>query len=196
MSNGHFDIGVTEEDDFTQPGNRVGLLSTGPFPTLASGESIRVVFAMTLGTNENLLRYNSRLAKQLFDSGYNTPISAVAEIPASRGHLDLPFPNPFNPSTTLGFNLSAAGPMVLSIHDLKGHLIRTLAEGYRKQATTRPTGTGAMIPGGLLLRESISSGFLQTENSRRPKSSLANELLTFTVDFPRFCRHQKTGILC
>ncbi len=131
MSNGHFDIGVTPEEDFTRPSNWLGLLSTGPFPYLAAGDSIRVVFALTLGVDGYALRYNSRNAKLLFDSGYEMPLSAVEDVPASQCRLDPPFPNPFNPSTRIGFTLSTADLVTLSIHDLRGHLIRTLDEGHR-----------------------------------------------------------------
>lgn len=39
-------------------------------------------------------------------------------------------PNPFNPSTTLRFSVAAGGaPVRLAIHDLRGRLLRVLAEG-------------------------------------------------------------------
>jgi hypothetical protein len=38
-------------------------------------------------------------------------------------------PNPFRGSTTLEFELSAAGPVWASVHDLSGRLVRTLANG-------------------------------------------------------------------
>jgi hypothetical protein len=40
------------------------------------------------------------------------------------------FPNPFNPSTQLRFHLAQAGPMQLSLYDLAGQKVRTLAEGH------------------------------------------------------------------
>ena len=38
-------------------------------------------------------------------------------------------PNPFNPAVTLSFDLSAAGPARLTIHDLRGRFITTLING-------------------------------------------------------------------
>jgi hypothetical protein len=48
--------------------------------------------------------------------------------PAARGVL-ANHPNPFNPSTTLSFSLKTAGRARLSVHDLRGRLLRVLAQG-------------------------------------------------------------------
>jgi hypothetical protein len=39
------------------------------------------------------------------------------------------FPNPFNPETTIRYDLSAGGPVSLRIYDSAGRLVRTLFEG-------------------------------------------------------------------
>jgi acetyl esterase/lipase len=58
--------------------------------------------------------------------------TAVAE-PSSRlpvsPRLDQNYPNPFNPSTTLQFELPAAGNVTLKIYNSAGQLVRTLASG-------------------------------------------------------------------
>ncbi|MBU0518793.1 T9SS type A sorting domain-containing protein [bacterium] len=41
------------------------------------------------------------------------------------------YPNPFNPTTTLSFNLDAAGQVKLSIYDIQGRLLTTLVDGFR-----------------------------------------------------------------
>lgn len=38
-------------------------------------------------------------------------------------------PNPFNPGTTIAFDLAVQGPVTLSIHDLQGRLVQTIATG-------------------------------------------------------------------
>lgn len=45
--------------------------------------------------------------------------------------FDPPYPNPFNPITSLRFELDRAGPMELTIYDGAGRLLRTLVDGYR-----------------------------------------------------------------
>ena len=59
-------------------------------------------------------------------------ISAAPEIPhgsAGRARLLDPYPNPFNPRITIRYEVLAAGPVDITIHDLAGRRIRTLAVG-------------------------------------------------------------------
>ncbi len=44
------------------------------------------------------------------------------------------YPNPFNPVTTLSFELAQAGPVTLQIHDVKGRLVRVLVAGQMREA--------------------------------------------------------------
>jgi len=43
--------------------------------------------------------------------------------------LTPPTPNPFNPTTHFAVNLPEAGPATVSVHDARGRLVRTLADG-------------------------------------------------------------------
>jgi len=42
---------------------------------------------------------------------------------------DAAVPNPFNPRTTIRYRLPAAQEVTLAVHDLRGRLVRVLAEG-------------------------------------------------------------------
>jgi len=57
------------------------------------------------------------------DEGMSRPPSAMA--------LEPPWPNPFNPSTRLAFQLPAGSEVRLTIVDVRGRTIRVLADGYR-----------------------------------------------------------------
>jgi hypothetical protein len=48
-------------------------------------------------------------------------------IPAVSNMLHQNYPNPFNPSTTIVFDMPAAGAANLSVYNLKGQLVKTLA---------------------------------------------------------------------
>jgi len=45
------------------------------------------------------------------------------------------FPNPFNPSTTIKFDLKEKGPVTLKVYNVAGQLVRTLVEGVRDAAS-------------------------------------------------------------
>jgi len=68
---------------------------------------------------------------QILTAVYNLePVSANDAVqlnPANQ--LRSAYPNPFNPSTTLSFSMSADGYAQLQIYNLKGSKIRTLVEG-------------------------------------------------------------------
>jgi hypothetical protein len=65
--------------------------------------------------------------------------STAAPFPQSVGddglRLDSCYPNPFNPRTTIRFELPAIGPVRLLVFDVAGHLVRTLADESMPQGS-------------------------------------------------------------
>jgi Spondin_N/FlgD Ig-like domain len=53
----------------------------------------------------------------------------VSDVPLASGFQASAFPNPFNPQTTIAWELPNGGPMALEIFDIKGRKIRTLRDG-------------------------------------------------------------------
>jgi hypothetical protein len=51
-------------------------------------------------------------------------------------------PNPFNPSTTIAFDLPAAGPLRLSVFDVAGRLVRTLVDDSMPQGSHKTVWDG------------------------------------------------------
>ena len=132
MSNGDFDVGVTPETDFTVATDWITLLSTGPFPSLADGDTLRVSFAILCGEDGWNLRRNSRRFAELYAAGWE-PNLAGAELPAAVGdRLERAVPNPFNPTTTIGFSLAQAGPTRLEVYGMDGRLVQVLLEEWRE----------------------------------------------------------------
>lgn len=60
----------------------------------------------------------------------------TASAPPAATKLLTPFPNPFNPHTTIQFTLTEPSRFTLSIHDVHGRLVRSLGSG-EAQAGTR-----------------------------------------------------------
>ena len=57
-----------------------------------------------------------------------TAVGAAPGVPA--GFLLDAYPNPFNAETTLSFTVSAAGPLVLTVSDLQGRVLRDWSGHY------------------------------------------------------------------
>ena len=67
LGNGDFDVGVTPDGDFSLASDWAGLLSTGPFPLLAAGDTLTVTFALVGGDDGwHLQRNGSRWQQQFF----------------------------------------------------------------------------------------------------------------------------------
>lgn len=58
-------------------------------------------------------------------------ISAVGDLPNSMNLLYPSVPNPFNPSTSISFEMAADAHATLRVYDTAGHLIRTLVNEHR-----------------------------------------------------------------
>lgn len=73
--------------------------------------------------------------------GLSETSTGVEPLPA-RAILHPNHPNPFNPSTTIRFELAARGPASLRVYDVRGHLVRTLVDGDADAGTTSVTWDG------------------------------------------------------
>ncbi|NQT24880.1 T9SS type A sorting domain-containing protein [candidate division KSB1 bacterium] len=97
--------------------------------------------------------------------------SAVNPQPAARPTefiLHPNFPNPFNPSTTIRFALSAASEMALSIYDVNGRLVRTLMHETLNSGTYSIDwdgldSRGNAVPSGVYLCQLKSGSMTETQ---------------------------------
>lgn len=98
------------------------------------------------------------------------PVALALTVVPSAYALRPAFPNPFNPSTTLSFDLPEAGPVSLKVYNLRGQCVRTLAEDTMEAGVHRavwsgvddqgrPVATGAYVcrlqAGGLTLTRKL-----------------------------------------
>jgi hypothetical protein len=89
------------------------------------------------------------LAKNVFDWMQNITNTNVtpAETPKST-KLAQNFPNPFNPSTTIKFDLKEKGFVTLKVYNVAGQLVRTLVSGEKDANTYTVTWDGKNDRGG------------------------------------------------
>ena len=82
----------------------------------------RIAYITDRSTGTYILRFDG-----LVTAGVDQAPAAPGMTTALRGN----FPNPFNPSTAIRFDLAASGPVALRIFDAGGRLVRTLVDGPR-----------------------------------------------------------------
>jgi hypothetical protein len=73
MSNGAFTVGEIDDVDYSRASNWVGLLTTGPFPYLAAGDTLRMTYAIVAGVDSLRLLENSKIAQVAYDNGFSIP---------------------------------------------------------------------------------------------------------------------------
>lgn len=85
----------------------------------------------SVGSDSNSGRWATRWAKIDPVSSFPTGVVSQGTIPLQSG-LDQNYPNPFNPSTTIAYQLSAAGYVSLIVYDLLGRPVAELETGYHQ----------------------------------------------------------------
>ncbi len=66
------------------------------------------------------------------------------------------YPNPFNPTTTIGFTLPEAGFVNLSVYDVNGRLVSTLVNGWREAGMQEVIFDASHLPSGLYIYQLTS----------------------------------------
>jgi hypothetical protein len=72
-------------------------------------------------------------------------------------------PNPFNPSTAIGYELRAASLVSLRVYDTAGRLVATLVEGWREPGTHEVVFDGSNLASGVYLNKLTAGDFTATE---------------------------------
>jgi hypothetical protein len=77
--------------------------------------------------------------------------------------LKAPYPNPFNPSTTLEFSLPHAAEATLTIFDIQGRTVSVLANGRFNAGQHRVTFDGSSLASGVYTARLQSTGMTKTQ---------------------------------
>jgi len=61
------------------------------------------------------------------------------------------YPNPFNPSTIIRYQMPEAGKVVLKVYDILGREVRTLVEEFKDKGTYSATFDGSNLASGIYI---------------------------------------------
>lgn len=86
---------------------------------------------------------------------------AAGEVPAGFA-LTQNYPNPFNPSTTIEYALPTRSFVTLTVFDMVGHTVATLAEGERPAGYHRVTFDAAGLASGVYFYRLLAGEFVDT----------------------------------
>ena len=115
-------------------------LNLGPF-SMALGDTQEVVIAMiasaapTSAENATWIKNRAKYVRAIYPklgeyvAGFLTSVDGQSSVPGEFS-LDQNFPNPFNPSTRIGFTIPDPGHVKLSVFDILGQEICVLRDGY------------------------------------------------------------------
>jgi len=111
-----------------------------------------------------ILNGNGELQVVNSDS-YSLYKGSVSRIPETFA-LHQGYPNPFNPETTISYDISNVGNVEIVVYDMMGREIKTLVSGYHTPSTYQVVwnGTdnrGKIVPSGVYLYRMSSSEFTQ-----------------------------------
>lgn len=80
----------------------------------------------------------------------------------SRYALCQAFPNPFNPTTTIGFTLPEAMKINLAIYDISGRLVATLVNGWRDAGAHKVTYDASNLASGMYIYTFRAGNFISS----------------------------------
>jgi len=98
-----------------------------------------------LASGDGALVGNWENRGESFDPWAGHPATAVP----SEFSVSGPYPNPFNPTTAISYQLSADNFVSLRVYDTAGRLVATLADGWRDAGTHEATFDGSHLASGI-----------------------------------------------
>lgn len=108
----------------------------------------------------NMGAYGNTDEASLSSSG---PIATFREVPLPLTHALYPnFPNPFNPITTIRYDVKQTGQVLLTIFNLLGQEVATLADGMRLPGSYTTVWNATGLPSGIYLCRMEVVGFVYT----------------------------------
>lgn len=141
----------------------VGSWKTLGFVKGAGASSIQHSYSFT-DREQTAGHYSYRLKQMDRDGAYTYSRTVEAEIAASQTlMLDQNFPNPFNPTTSIRFQLPTAGHASLKVFDVLGNLTATLVDEDISAGTHSIQFDASHLASGMYFYQLKSGSFIETK---------------------------------
>ncbi|MFC1547896.1 T9SS type A sorting domain-containing protein, partial [Candidatus Neomarinimicrobiota bacterium] len=114
-------------------------------------------------TDEVLIIAGYLIAAEIDGVHYGEPFAAEqrARLPATY-HLFNAYPNPFNPFTTIRYELPQAAQVTLAIYDLLGREVATLVDDVIQPGSHDVAWDAGSQPSGIYLARLVTPGYSKT----------------------------------
>ena len=73
------------------------------------------------------------------------------------------YPNPFNPTTTINYNIGFEGHVSITVYDLSGRVVDNLVDGYKNEGNHEVTWSADMHPSGVYFVRLNVNGYTDTQ---------------------------------
>jgi hypothetical protein len=125
-------------------------------------DSCAIWFGIT-GPSSNTANFHEGSTFTLDDLSLSGSATGVAEQPTQPHTFALSqnFPNPFNPSTLISYQLPGAGPVRLTVYDILGREVATLVDGTQQQGAHEARFDAGGLSSGVYLYRLQTNGFVQ-----------------------------------
>ena len=127
------------------------------FGLLLRGDETSTGTAKRFDTRENVTEANRPVLAVTF-SGVQVSNEDETEVPTT-ATLEQNFPNPFNPTTNIRFNLPAASNVQLNVYDILGRQVATLVNGVRAAGAHEVTFDATQLSSGIYIYTLEGVGF-------------------------------------
>jgi hypothetical protein len=121
-------------------------------------------YSFTDNSVENSCKYRYRL-KQIDNNGnynYSKEIEVSIDLPKSWS-LSQNFPNPFNPSTVISYQVAVGSKVTLKIYDVIGNEITTLVNEYKNAGRYEAVFTGESLTSGIYIYKLITDNYISVK---------------------------------
>jgi hypothetical protein len=146
----------TTRTSYTQFNANIGYFASGV------PDSCAMYFGITGSTaNKDTIHVGSTFnLDDLSLSGTATGIAEQPSLPLSYA-LSQNFPNPFNPSTLIQYQLPGTGPVRMTVYDILGREVATLVDGVQQQGTHEARFEAGGLSSGVYFYRLQAAGFVQ-----------------------------------